>query len=377
MSDPSALTPESRLRLTGGRYEGPGFPIDGLPELVQYERLVADVAKELWLEKHANRRRVPRGFFNVIALRLTEVREGSAIPVLIRPQVPNTLPDVDPRSALDDAQDLIDKAFREIVTKNRLPEDFPESLTSHFLRLGRTLQGLEAIEFGKPGSDSRVRYTQAIRKRFLTATQNKDFPLDGMLVGKITALDTDGLTLTLSDMAGRKIPGSYTDGTMTQDLLAVFNQHESAPIVRLECTQTLGSDGRVKSIEEILNLEVFLTAEDTIGRHKLLDLLRLEEGWLDGEGAVPDLIALERARDMLRLIDAQQLPEPGVFPRLDGSVQLQWITTTDIWTARIPSEGAIAIDYLAVESDSAGESEALTLDEAVEFFVNRSSQVVE
>lgn len=375
----SASTPEttqeSRLRFTGGRYEGAGFPIDGLPELVQYERLVVDVAKELWLRQHKTRKRVPKGFSSVVGLRLTRVEDGSAIPTLIRPEVPNTLPDVDPPSALDDAQDLVDKAFREIVANNQLPGDFPSGLTSHFLRLGRTLQGSEAIEFGLPHSGQVAKYTQTIRRRFLTASQSKDFPLDGTLVGQITALDTNSLTLTITDLLGRNIPAAYTDDAMTPDLLEVFNRRDMAPVVRLECAQLIAPDETVKSIEDIRSLEVFLSSEKIPGRPRLLELLQLEEGWLDGEGDAPDLLALEQARDVLQIAQDQGLPEPGIFPRVDGSVQVQWITRLDVWTAHLVGDGPITVDYLAVEADQAREAEVNTPAEAVVFFAERFEEV--
>lgn len=376
MSAPASdFTPESRLRLTGGRYEAAGFPIDGLPELVQYERLVLDVAKALWLRDHSDRQRVPKGFAKVVGLRLTKVEEGSAIPVLIRPDVADTLPDVDPSSILDAAQDLVDQAFHEIVSNNRLPDGFPSGLAGHFLRLGRTLQGNEAIEFGAPASGSAARYTQPVRKRFLIANQNSDFPLDGVIVGRITALDTNALALTITDLAGRNIPGTYSDDALTPDLLEVFNRRDLAPVVRLDCTQLIGSDEAVSSIEEIRALEVFLSSEEVPGRDRLLELLQLEDGWLDGEGEVPDLLALEKARDILQLALESGLPEPGVFPRIDGSVQVQWITSSDVWTAHLVGDGPIEVDYLAVEIDEAAETEASSTADAVAFFVERFQQV--
>lgn len=366
--------PESRLRLTGGRYESAGFPIEGLPELIQYERLVLDVAKVIWLQQHKDRKRVPKGFTTVVGLRLTDVAEGSAIPVLARPTVSNALPDVDPRSILDDAQDLVDQAFREIVVSNKLPDSFPPGLASHFLRLGRTLQGNEAIEFGTPKTADVARYTQPVRKRFLIASQNKDFPLDGTLVGRITALDTNALTLTITDLGGRNIPATYSDDALTPDLMEVFNRRDEAPIVRLDCTQLIAPNDTVKSVEDIRSLEVFLSAEDVPARGRLLELLQLEDGWLDGEGTAPDLLALEQARDILQLAHERGLPDAAVFPREDGSVQLQWITSTDIWTARLPAEPPLEVDFLGVESDASDEREVSTPEEVVDFFVARRDQ---
>lgn len=368
------LTPQSRLRLTGGRYEGAGFPVDGLPELIQYERLVMDVAKAVWLRDHPNRKRVPKGFTNVVGLRLIDVERGSTIPVLIRPDTQNTLPDVDPPDILDQAQELVDLAFREIVEYNRLPENFPTGLTGHFLRLGRTLQDNEAIEFGVPKSERVARYTQSLRRRFLTASQDKDFPVDGVLVGQITALDTNDLTLSITDLRGHIIPASYTDDALTPDIKEVFDRYDLAPIVRLDCTQLIASNEDIKKVEDIRSIDVMISTEDIPGRERLLELLRLEKGWLDGEGESIDLQAVERTRDLLEDARKYNLPEPGIFPRTDGSIQIQWITKSDIWTAHLVGEEPIFVDFLAPESDQAGDAIVTSSAEAAAFFAQRFSE---
>lgn len=61
----------SAMRLRGGRYERRGFPLEALPELARYERLVLDVAKVLWKQSNPDRR-VPRGFAEQLQLRLTK-----------------------------------------------------------------------------------------------------------------------------------------------------------------------------------------------------------------------------------------------------------------------------------------------------------------
>lgn len=371
------VTPQSRLKMTGGRYErGFGYPLDALPELVQYERLVTDVAKSIWRAANPGRLRVPRGFSQAVGLRLTAVQRGSAIPILEHSTEQETLPDVDVngRSILDAAQDLVDGAFAEIVLHNRLPSEFPSGLTSHFLKLGRTLQGNEAIEFGQQTSPKKARYTQAARLRFLSATQKEDIPLEAIAVGFLTALDTNQLTMTLTDLEGHNIDGAYSDDTLTPDLLEVFNRRAEAPVVRLECSLLLGADQQVKRIDDVYGLEVFLSAGDTPGKDRLLELVGLKEGWLDGYGEAPDLIALEHVRDLLYAVARAGLPDPGVFPREDGSLQVQWITRSDVWTAVVSAEGAVGADLLAVRANEERSTSSSNTEEIVDFFVARTSE---
>ena len=72
------------LRFEGGRFDEAGYPLDALGELVRYERLVVEVARGLWMDKHPTRKRAPRHFDNALRLRLSAVEDGSVIPVLKR-----------------------------------------------------------------------------------------------------------------------------------------------------------------------------------------------------------------------------------------------------------------------------------------------------
>jgi hypothetical protein len=66
----------AKLRLTGGRFEGDGMPVEALVELVAYEQLVVGVAKELFRREHSGRQRLPRGFAERLQLRLRTVERG-------------------------------------------------------------------------------------------------------------------------------------------------------------------------------------------------------------------------------------------------------------------------------------------------------------
>lgn len=71
-------------RLRGGRYEQQGLPVEVLAEFARYERLVVDVARGLYKQRHATRQRVPRGFASSFSLRLSDIQAGSVVPILER-----------------------------------------------------------------------------------------------------------------------------------------------------------------------------------------------------------------------------------------------------------------------------------------------------
>jgi len=373
MSESEArLTRESRLRLTGGRFDAPGFPLDGLAELAQYETLVVDVAKAIWLSDHQDRKRVPKGFASAIGLRLFGVRDGSSIPVLGRPVDGSGELDIDPPSVVDQAQDLIDEAFLSIVERNQLPAAFPSRAQDALVRLGKSLRAGEAIEIGAVRDYGTVaRYSQAVRTRFLRDNQRVPFSREGVVVGRITALDTDKLVLTITDMSGALIGARFSDEALTEDLLEVFNRRDHAPFVRIECTQRIDGDGHVQAVDDISALEVFLPSHPGPTASRLVELLRLDEGWLDGEGLRPDLLALEFARDLVEACGELGLPDPSIYPRPDGGLQVQWIDESDVWTAELGPDGIFEVDTLDVVADRSLSASVSNPSAAAEFFAAR------
>lgn len=365
-------TPLSHLRMSGGRYNEPGYPLEGLLELVNYERLVVDVAKALWLTENPDRVRTPKGFTSKVRLRLVAVEDGSAIPVLIKEAEGEALPDVDPKGIVEKAQSVVDEAFNEIIKHNRLPDAFPPHLIHHFLRLGRTLHSGEAIEFGTRDEVKPLKFTQEVRTKFLAASQDKDFPIDDFLAGRVVALDTTNQTFKFLSLQDKELQGSYTEASLTEDLRAVFHEEYCAPIVRLKCTQTISPSMEIKCINDVAEVEVLLTQENLPWRRQIESLLTIEDGWLDGSGTMPQMPAIERTRDFAVAAVSAGLPEPGVFPLEDGGVQLQWFTDTDVWTATISPDGVLSADYLVVEDDIAQElASPAELTEAIALFRGR------
>jgi hypothetical protein len=351
--EPAAPNRFSRLRLSGGRYDATGFPLEALPELVRYERLVLDVARTLWKREHPSAGRLPNKFVASLSLRLTQILPGSTVPLLDRIPTQDSIPEVDAVGLIDRAQDLVDKAFAEIITNNTLPQEFPNDLTSHFLRLGSTLQGSEGMQFGPPAERS-GKYTQAIRGRFLTQQTTRDFSRDGTLVGRVTALDTDALTFSVRTLDGQLVQGQYADESLTEDLRAVFNAASKAPIVRIDGTQIVSPQEGLKSIDDVREIEVLVLAE---GRHaaRFEELLSLSDGWNGAGSKALDFTVIDRAVNVLTRLEAAGVREPGIFALPDGGIQLEWMLPREVWGIDILVDQdeieASVIDVSTQESD--------------------------
>ena len=78
--------------------------LDVLPELLQYKRLVVELAKELWRRHNPDRERLPKNFEDSLALRFYEVR-GNCVTIPLERAVAT-----DPNIQLWQAEDELDEA---------------------------------------------------------------------------------------------------------------------------------------------------------------------------------------------------------------------------------------------------------------------------
>ena len=71
------------LRYVGHRFEGARLPLDVLGDLPALRDLITALAKQDFRHKHVDRKRVPRGFDKSISFSLTDIKNGSAVPVFV------------------------------------------------------------------------------------------------------------------------------------------------------------------------------------------------------------------------------------------------------------------------------------------------------
>ena len=76
------VEPFLKPRLTGPRFEGGVVPLHVLADFAVLEQMIVDIAKWKFRSENPTRKRVPRGFTDGISLKLTGVKDGSAIPII-------------------------------------------------------------------------------------------------------------------------------------------------------------------------------------------------------------------------------------------------------------------------------------------------------
>lgn len=354
MADPEDVF--ARLRLTGGRFEGDGMPVEALTELVAYQQLVVGVAKEVYRSSHADRQRLPRGFADRLQLRLRTIEQGSAVPVLERIREPGALL---PRE--DDftrSRDLIEDAVAAIAAGDALPEDFPRQAVVLFNRFGQTLRPDEAIELRKPGARSGPKYTRDVQRR-LVLEEERTFQAEVSDIGWVLELDSTRMTCMMrlrSALRAQPVPAPVDDFTFDQVKAAMEPNGEGPPVhvTGIGVYSTAGHVLRLSSIQEVSPIEdpEGLEALDS----RIAELAELKPGWLDGAGVPLTLEALGKARITLTELLLLDVPRARIYPTPEGGVQAEWAAGSYEISVTFEPDGSS--DALAVNRES-GESREL------------------
>jgi len=354
------------FRLRGGRYEQVGFPLEALPELARYERLLLDVARGLWRNNNPERQRLPRGFVGRLQLRLVRVEEGSVIPVLARPGLP-----ADAETMLDgfggvfeQAKNLVDATFEAIVYDEELPPELPGEVVAEFIRFGSGLRKNEQVEF--LGRARTVVYDRSVRKRFLKRTATEQFSVEGIELGRVTVVDADAQEFGLTDLRGRLVRGKYTNSSLTVDFRRVLDSRNLASVVRVEGVLAVNERDETLEVEDVRSVEVFELPEFPWSS-RLLELAALSAGWLDGNGKGVAFVALDFARDVLREVTDRGISVPGIFPMPDGGVQLEWQNDPIVTSVEVTPDLDVFLYRLDVNSGNEDNLTSTDVNVAADF----------
>lgn len=316
-----------------GRFARHSVPVDSLGELAALQKLIREVARQIYLQENENRDRVPRGFPEAATLYLAASEPNCYTAIL----------EQDPSAEafhlfFDRARDISISALQAVHKGDALPAAFPNEASRFLLDLGKRLRGDEYIDLRVgDGAASRVA-TINHRTRAELAKQ--------INVPVVTLLSVEGETVTLEPDAfflraddGQKFEVPYGDEERKVVDYAWTNRPRSR--VRVIGLQT---QRKFLLAEEIDVVDHPRAAEMTHLWGRVDAIARLEAGWLSGHGAKPTNTAVEKARCVLARVlhESAHLPRPGVFPTPDGGVQAEW--TFGRWMAEVvfpPTSGAL------------------------------------
>lgn len=310
-----AKEPFIQPRFVGPRFDEHTLPLSAAKDLAAYEELVVELAKQLYLNKHGHRQRVPKGFAEGFQLHLEKVDPGSAKPLLalvMAGTLVNPLP-----VEFSEARTLINEVIAT-PDGDKLPPAFPKELYSYFNRIGRSLEPGERLEWTPDNAGSPSALTPAKRKSLALAV-GTTYEAEVDIVGQIISLNTkkfEGLLLTGEN---EQVNFEY-DPSFLSDLKEALGNR--ILFANLQGVGIFDVNDRLKSIKEIECLDIMphYTLVSAID-----GLNNLTNGWLEGHGVAPRRLNLERLSDDIVEAFPPGIDYPAVIPTEEGNVSLEWI----------------------------------------------------
>lgn len=346
----------AQVTMFGAEFEGGKIPIRSLDELSRYQYLVLKAALSEWESDHPNES-VPDDFESAFDLVLSDIQEGSAVSVLERPST-STYDDYfnRGRDTLELELQLANSEDKSVVNDISLLK-FPE-----FSDLGSSLHDGERMEIRAPRTMDRpenvisiTRATSHRVKRSLVPSFRKSInprrSETTWIVGRLTAVNADKKNFTISSDPHGTINGKYRDEEILDDLKAVLNSSERAPVVRLFADLRFAGT-RLDRILDVYRVQV-LEIDGQPWSRRFVELAQLERGWdeEDEESAIVSFIALDGARQLLLHVQQLGMPQPGIFPTADGGVSLEWATAAQVVTIDITDNAEFGLFQLTHGSE--------------------------
>jgi len=345
--------PFLKPRLTGPRFEGGVVPLHVLADFAVLEQMIVDIAKWKFRSDNPNRKRVPRGFTDGISLKLTGVKDGSAIPVISLFFAATTLFPPEAKSYFEDARAAIVGSIRE--ADQGLPiTKLPSRMLGYFARFGRSLEPGEAVEFEDADSGPPARLTQETRHRLVIASTVKEYTGDVVLHGTITGMEAKDEWFNLARPDGTTFKAQLSD-TFYDTILEAFNSYAKGEKLRVR-VYAIGRFDREQRLKGIESVDQVVVIDPLDIRARVEELKLLQHGWLDGKGLAPPPATLdwitaafeERYPDDLRL--------PYLFPTPAGRLLAEWSPAP--WSLSLEIDSVAKRGYWhALNLDTDGEAE--------------------
>ncbi len=300
------------------------------------------------MRRHPHRQRAPRQF-SQFSLRLTDVRQGSVVPVLQAPRgADSPLFESDDAGVFDEARVLIQEALRSVEKSGVIPPTFPPNALREFSRFGRSLQEGEYISFDE-GTPHAASYSQGIRRTIQELASLERFEVETLVAGQITGVYADDATFKLRLAGnGKVISGRFSSDDIVPDLRQYLDVSAMAPTVAVSAVAIQSINNEIIEIQDVLNIEPVLPADWS---ERLVELQKLESGWLEGAGEGINRRVLRKVESLLlELLDAGA-QRPYIYPTENGGVQLEWSSEGGEVTAEVTREEEIEIYGFSKASD--------------------------
>ena len=317
-----------KLRYRGPRFDNARMPVEVLADLPAFRDLLVSYAKDEWLQMHAGRQRVPKGFDKSLAFDLVGIQDGSAVPKLEwnRISAQANLPGM-----LDEIELAVFGAYDKVVNLIAGNDAQETSLNGEKLRalnrFGAGLREGEVIELRQRGGEV-VSLDAYRRKKLITGASETQtyitrFDESGELVGNFSPDSNSTSCYILVRTAKYGVIQIPVD---RQQIVEEFSGPAMNCDVQFEVLVVLDSHDGFRSVSEVLEVAVVFDEVRAASRKamKRLDELRsLPRGWFDGSGESLSDEALGNAEKFLaqrpKLCSAYR-----IFPTETGGILIDF-----------------------------------------------------
>lgn len=304
-----------RPRLSGGRFDGHTIPLSFLKDLAVLEDLIIEVAK--WkLRQAEDRKRVPRGFSDGFRLTLSEVEEGSAIPV-IGLTISAAMAASGTSAYFEQAKQAVVDAISAAESGRSIGDHLPVELLTYFNTFGVNLQPEESIEISAGQVKSRL--TQTTRK-ILALASSPQWTKEIQIRGAVCEVNSASDTFMFELVDGGKVQGPINDvhNATIVDALKTYK----TPIRSKLQIQGIGRLNRYDRLERIESIHHISVIDPMDISSRLEDLKLIKDGWLDGEGVALSATHLDWLA--VALEDSVATSPPYLYPTPDGMIRAEW-----------------------------------------------------
>lgn len=317
-----------RPKLTGSRFEGHAIPLELLKDLSAIEDLIVELAKWQFLRNHPDRKRSPRGFTDGVSLQLTNVEEGSAIPVIglvILSQTAGLFGHEHQEYFLQARDSLIEAiAAAESEDHRTIRVLMPDRALSFFDRIGRSLQSDECMAFSYTGSEKTGKLTKATRRSLVFASsKNADVTEEISVRASVYEADAIGMTFQVLLDDGRKVAGSMSSDLADTviEALKAYKTDKSKVLI-----QGIGRYSKTNRLERIDSVDQIQLLDPRDIATRLDEFKQLRDGWLDGKGVAPNANSLDWLAAALEANTPDDAELPYLYPTETGGVLVEWAT---------------------------------------------------
>lgn len=342
------------LHYVGRRFSDARLPVDVLSDLPALRDLIAALAKQEFRQRNPDRQRVPQGFDKAISFSLTDVKKGSAEPVLSleRDIVQQNLPNIG-----DEMGEIVQRAFDRIATiyddasRDIFPQALPQDAIRALSKLGANIQDDERIEFrDTTGQDGTVVCLTSYRRKHLLTRVRETYTKELDSLGTLTGIDASNNSIQVRtekygeirlSLEGVSLPVEQFDG----------NLHA---LVEFSISIELDAHDDLRAVEEVHSVDLIRPYDESVLKcvRRLQELSKIEKGWL-GENHGERLVHLAGMRATQFVFMRADLSELlRIFPTEDGGVSVEFDKDNWSFAVEIATDGTIEIDGSSDNGDA-------------------------